>query len=158
MTKQKPITEGMTPEQLKKYNAEVREARYGNAPNMWNVWPVSGLNLKVETKPLSDNLGYGCFDKEEFKKTKQDQEVLAARQNKSKQIEKWEQSIEKLTAQIERIKSDSTLLPREKISKIESRQRIIDNYKQDIAQALEYIEYQKAKSQELFGKNNQKTK
>ena len=159
MTRQKPVTEGMSPEELKKFKEDAREAQRGNVHyslDIADAW--RGRSSYTTSKPLSDYTGErGLFYKEQYKKIKQDREVLATRQNKSKQIEKWEQAIEKLTAQIEKIKADPTLVPREKQSKIEKRQQIIENYKYDIQQATEYIERKNTEMRTIYGKN-EKTK
>ena len=154
---QKPVTEGMTPEELREYQESVREARYGNPPNAWDCFPASGISKKVETHPMSDDLGYGLPHENEKIKQQEDHEVLSGRQNKPKQIKKWKQAIAKLLAQIEKIQADMTISTLEKQRKIARRQEIIENYKQDILSAMEYIEYQNKKSREIY-KDHTKSK
>ena len=150
--KQKPITDGMTAEQKREYEASVREEQRGNTSNFWDVIPVSGFSGKVDLKPMSDDLVYASGRANEKIQKREDEEILDAKQNKSKQIEKWIKSVEKLTAQIQKIQSDKTISVADKQRKIANRQRIIEDYKSEIERALEYMDKQKAITKAMYDK------
>ena len=134
--RQMPITDEMTAEQKREYDATVQEALYGNTKNFWDVIPASGFSGKVDTKPMSDDLEYESEHTNNKIQQREDTEILNAKQNKSKQIEKWIKSIEKLTRQIEIIQADKSISTADKQRKIAKRQEIIDGYKRDIERAI----------------------
>ena len=78
-----------------------------------------------------------------------DLELLSGRQDKSKQIEKWKDAINKLRAQIKVIQEDKNLTTIEKQRKIARRQELIENYKQDIYITTEYLRCRAAKEKEI---------
>ena len=142
---QKPVTDGMTDEQLREYNEHVREERRGNPANAWDIVP-SGRSYKVEEKTMSDDLGYDHFDKQEAKRLAEENEVLAARQDKRKLIEKWRGYIETLENRIKQIQADSTMPIATKQRKIQNTLNKINEYKQDIARTEEYLAAQTIKN------------
>ena len=150
--KQKPITDGMTAEQKREYDAAVHEAQLGNTRNFWDVIPVSGFSGKIDSKPMSDDLVYASDRANDEIKTREDEEILNAKQNKSKLIEKWIKSVEKLTAQIQKIQSDKTISVADKQRKIANRQKIIEDYKLEIEHALEYMDKQKSMTKAMYDK------
>ena len=152
--KQKPITDGMTDEQKREYAKYVREQQRGNVDNPWTAMPYvnSGISRHIPKKPMSDDLGDGQYALGEQVRRREEREILAARQNKLQLIAKWQMSIEKLTAQIEKIKSDATLSTADKQRKIARRLEIIEHYKNNIAQAQEFIEYQNTKARKIYDK------
>lgn len=153
---QRPVTEGMNAKQIREFYERVREEKLGNPANAWDIVP-GGASYKIEDKPLSDDLRYEYSANEGREMAKQDLEILAERNDKSKQILKWIRSVEKLTAQIKVIEADTTMSVADKQRKIARRQEIINGYNHDIEEALDFIAKEKAKNRELFAKY-QKTK
>ena len=154
---QAPVTDGMTKEQLHEFYKATHEENCGTlGPGVWDC-VGSGASYKIEDKPLSDDVQYKNSAAEERAMVKQDLEVLAGRNDKSKQILKWIGFVEKLTAQIKVIEADATMSVADKQRKIAHRQEIINGYNRDIEQALDFIAKEKAKNKELYAKY-QKTK
>ena len=148
---QKPITEDMTPERLDKYNKMVHDEQLGNTPNPWPNMPYvwGGKSYHVTQKPMSDELK--CDSNRSNKA--EEIESLNVCQNKTKLIEKWKQSIKKLTAQIEEIKADQTLAEDDRQRKIARRTEIINNYKQSIKRETEFIQSQRNMMREVYEKH-----
>ena len=147
--KQKPVTEGMTPEQLREFHDHVREENRGNPANAWDIVP-GGRSYKIDDKPMSDDLDYGFFATGEKQRIHEDQEVLSARQDKRKLIEKWRGYIETLENRIKQIQADSTMPIATKQRKIQNTLNKINEYKQDIARTEAYLADQAAKNHALY--------
>ena len=146
--KQRPVTDGMTDAELQEYKKAVREEQYGNVGgSVWDPPFVFDASYRVEEKPLSDDLGYGRFNKEEYKRQKEEMEVLAGYQNKRKLIEKWKEYIEKMNNRIKQIQADNTLPVLTKQKKIQNCLNCIEEYKRSIEHAEKFLAQQSAINQ-----------
>lgn len=155
---QAPVTEGMTKEQLHEFYEATHEENRGHlGPGVWDCVTDSGASYQIEEKPMSDDLRYGHFNREQHKQEQLDHEVLAARQDKNKQIEKWKSFIEKMQEQIKRIQADSTMDIAKKQRKILRCTEIIKEYETSIANAEKFLAAEAEKNRILYEKYN-KTK
>lgn len=156
--KQCPVIEGMTKEQLDEFYKHVHEEKHGNTSNVWDIVPGSGASYQVESKPMSDDLNYGDFNRQERKRLHEEHEVLAARSNKQKQIEDCEKYIAKQELRIKQIQADKVMTVQEKQQKIQRCLDRINIYKQDIVRVKEYLAIQADNDRKIFEKHNDKTK
>lgn len=145
--KQRPLTDSMTPEELKQYEQEVREARYANPATHKQGKYVRWV--RVEPKPMSDYLTY---KPRQHKSQEVFPMMFASTQTKTELIKKWTESISKLRKQIEVLSQDTCLSVAERQKKIARREEIIKDYEFSIKQAREYLDAWKQHVQEI---NNQ---
>ena len=146
--RQRPTTDGMTPEQLKEFYETAREARRGTCGGLLEQMNAGHVHSYfTQPKPLSDYLTYYSDKKQkEYPMT----DIPAS--NKSELIKKWTASIDKLEAQIEKIKKDQTLSVADRQKKIARRLDIIKDYRFSIDQTKAYLAARSQKSQELYNR------
>ena len=110
---------------------------------------------QADPRPMSDDLEYdnNVSTKCECARKRQEREILVEHKNKSDFIKKCKESIVKLLAKIEKIKTDQSITPNEKQRKISRCQEIITNYKQSIISALRYLKQEKSHIRNLYTKN-----
>lgn len=147
--KQRPVTDSMTPEQLKQYKQDLREAQRGNTCATFDyssAW--RGHSFFTTPKPMSDDLTYPPIKH----KVQEAYPMPYNAHNKAELIRKCKSSIAKLEQQIEKIKTDKTLSVADKQRKIAKRMEIIDNYRLSIKQAQEYINYENQRNKEMLDK------
>lgn len=145
---QRPVTDGMTHEQLKQFRETVREAQHGNCPyeiDFADAW--RGRSYCVGPKTMSDYIP-PKFNNEQKEVMMPDMPTTA----KAEQIKKWAASIDKLEAQIEKLRDDKTLSVAERQQKIQRRLNIINDYKYSIKMAKEYLDRRARNDKELYAK------
>lgn len=148
MTMQKPITEGMTPEQLKQYNEEVHEAQRSNAYkpiDMRDAW--RGHSSYTSAKPLSD---YSTYQPAIRRMPDAFSSIYAPLHTKQELIQKWTNIIAEMEQKIKEIRADETLPASERKTKIARRMEIIRDCRFSLKQAQEYIKSQKQREKKLY--------
>ena len=148
--KQRPVTDGMTDEELARYKKEVHEARRGNTDNIWDTPVGFGASYCVEPKPLSDDLKYGGFKKEERKREHEEMEVLAEHKDKHELIKKWKEYVEKQKNRIKQIEADKTLPVLTKQKKIQACLDKISEYQQSIKNTEDFLAQKSAEERARY--------
>lgn len=147
--KQRPVTYGMTADELQQYTKMVHEEQHGNPANAWDCIVVG---YRVEKTTLSDDLEYRGFATQERKRIHEDHEILAERCDKRKQIKKLEEYIEKLNNRIKQIQADKSLSVLVKQKKIQNCLNRIAEYQQDLDRAKKFLEQESARNRALYEK------
>ncbi|MBR2286005.1 MAG: hypothetical protein IJ866_00905 [Alphaproteobacteria bacterium] len=146
--RQRPTTDGMTPEQLKEFYKTAREARRGTCGGLLEQMNAGHVHSYfTQPKPLSDYLTY-------YPDKKQKEYPMAdiPSSNKRELINKYYAAIDKLEAQIKKLQDDKTLSVAERQKKIARRLDIIKDYRFSIENAKQYLAAREKKDQELYNK------